>query len=726
VLDSMLSRLADVLVLRRKAVLITTAVLVVLSAIVGSGVFGRLGSEGFDDPASESSRAAQLISDRFGPSYPGLVLVVSARGSENVDSTDVASAGTDISKRVAAIDGVGMVISYWTAENAPALRSTDSKLALITVVVNHHDDDVASQVMDEFDGRQGPVDVSVGGALAVNDQVSSFIQEDLARAEFIAVPITMVLLVLIFGSFTAALLPLLIGGISIAGTFLVLDLVSRVTDVSVFSINLITGLGMGLGIDYALLVVSRFREELASGITVDEAVHRTVRSTGRTIVFSGLTVALALSSMLVFPLYFLRSFAYAGVAVVLLAVLAAVVTLPALLAVLGPKVDSLAVLKRSVKPSEDGLWGRTARRIMRPGVAVITAVAVTLVLVLLGLPFLRAQWGQVDERALPTTASTRLATELQRANFTGQQGASVSIVLPDTAPNAIADYAVSISRLNGVAEVDSAAGSYTDGQKSPQGADPSQFISKQGGTWLRIIPTDIGIEGQGAALVRELRALPAPGHALVGGNGAVILDTKAVLGARLPWALAIVAIFTAILLFLFTGSLVVPIKALVLNTLSLSATFGAMVWIFQDGHLSGLLNFTPTGSLDMSIPILMFCVAFGLSMDYEVFLLARIKEEYDRTGDNTLAVVHGMQRTGRIITAAASLLAIVFLAFATSRVTNIKLMGLGIAVAVVMDATLVRGLLVPAFMRLAGKWNWWAPKPLRAIYGRFGLSEVAD
>lgn len=723
-LDALLARLGTLLVHRRRAVLWITAGLVVLCAVLGSGVFSRLESEGFADPGAESSRASDLIADRFGPSVPGLVLVVTARDGADVDDPAVAARGAALTEQVAGIAHVSQALSYWTTGRQEALRSTDGRRAMITVEVADHEEDVTAAVVDRFAGRQGPVDVAVGGVLAVNHQVAEYIQQDLARAEAIAVPVILVLLVLVFGSLVAASLPLLIGVVAIAGTLFVLDLVTRVAEVSVFSINLITGLGLGLGIDYGLLVVSRFREELAAGLPVEQAVIRTVRSTGRTIVFSGLTVALALSSMLVFPLYFLRSFAYAGAAVVLLAVIAAVVVLPAVLAVLGSKVDALTVLRRSIHPPQEGFWARLTRTIMRPRVAVATALTATIVLVSLGLPFLRVEWGQVDERALPASASARTATELQRSAFVGQQGSGISVVLPDTPPNDIADYAMTVSRLPGVAQVDAYTGTYRDGALAgASGGQAARFTSSQGGTWIGVVPDGGGTAGQGEPLVHAVRALPAPGPTLVTGVGAYILDTKDVLGARLPWALAIIAVFTAILLFLFTGSVVVPIKALVLNTLSLSATFGAMVWVFQDGHLSGLLGFTPTGTLDMSIPILMFCMAFGLSMDYEVFLMARIKEEYDRLGDNTAAVVHGMQRTGRIITAAAVLLAVVFVAFATSRVTNIKLMGIGVALAVIMDATLVRALLVPSFMRLAGRWNWWAPAPLRAIYRRVGVAE---
>jgi RND superfamily putative drug exporter len=511
--------------------------------------------------------------------------------------------------------------------------------------------------------------------------------------------------------------------LAIGGALLTLLVMSTVTDVSVFGINLVTALGIGLGIDYALCVVSRFREELARGADVEDAVLTTVRTSGRTIVFSALTVALALASMLVFPLFFLRSFAYAGIPVVLAALVGALLPLPALLAVLGRRVDRFTVLRSATRPSDSGLWLRVATAVMRRPVAV--AVPVVLVLGVLVLPFLGASWGQADDRALPPSDQARQAGDLLRAHFPQGEGSALTVVLPGRDdPAAVASYAAAVSRVRGVDRVDGPDGSWSRGRivAAPTTVTATRFRSA-GGSWLSVTPGIDPFSTGGAALVRTLRALPAPGTALVGGAGAVSLDTVDAVEGRLPWALAVVGVSTFVLLFLFTGSVVLPAKALVLNLLSLSATFGAMVWVFQDGHGSGLLGFTATGSLQIAIAVLMFCVTFGLSMDYEVFLLSRIKEEYDRTGDNNRAVALGLQRSGRIVTAAAALMAVVFVAFATSRVSTIKMMGLGIALAIVVDATLVRALLVPAFMRLAGEWNWWAPGPLRRLHSRAGLTE---
>lgn len=736
-LDRLLTRTAQLAVHRAKVILALAVVVLIAAGAYGFTVFGKLGSEGFEDPGSESARAQRLLNER-GIHDPNVVMVISARDGRSVDDPEVAAAGLALTQKLVDYGHVADIGSYWSLGKPDALRSDDGSRAMLVASTDAapsadriDDSGVYTMLTREFVGQQDLIDVQLGGYLAINEELKSQISGDLARAESFAIPITLILLVLVFGSLVAASLPLLIGIVAIIGSFAALSVIADLTDVSVFSINLVTGLGMGLGIDYALLIVNRYREELHSGASIEDAITTTVRRTGRTIVFSGLTVALALVAMLVFPLYFLRSFAYSGVAVVLLAIVGAIIVLPAMLMVLGKRIDSVTILKRSVSPPEEGFFSRLATRIMHRPVAIATAVIVTTVLIVLGLPFLHAEWGNVDDRALPKDAPSRLAQALIRQDFSAQEASVLSVVLPDVQDPStsmpLADYAAALSKVDGVNRVESAAGMFVDGARVAPPVAGQQF-AKQGepGTYLRVVPNEQGVQEQGQPLIKDIRAVAAPGESLVSGTAATIADTKSALGARLPWALAIIAVFTFILLFLFTGSIVVPIKALVLNLLSLTAMFGAMVWIFQDGHLSGILGFTSTGVLEMSTPILMFCIAFGLSMDYEVFLLSRIKEEYDRTGDTQHAVVVGLQRTGRIITAAAGLLAIVFLAFATSGVSNIKLMGLGIALAVIVDATLVRCLLVPAFMRLAGKWNWWAPAPLRRIYNVVGISEDVD
>jgi RND superfamily putative drug exporter len=724
--------LGGLVVRRRRLVLVLAAVAVVLAAAVGSGVFARLSSGGFDDPGAPSATAADLLADQFDAAPADVVLVVGAADGTSVDAPAVAAAATAVADRLAAEDGVRDTVSYW-ATGSPALRSTDGTWGLVTARLDTSGDaaqERAGELAREYAGADGPLVVHVHGAPVVFDEVGSTIEADLVRAESIAIPITMLLMLLVFGTLVAAGLPAVIGAVSVLGGFLALFITTQVTDVSVFAINLVTALGIGLGIDYALFMVSRFREELAHGHGPHDAVVRTVRTAGRTVVFSGITVGISLSALLVFPQYFLRSFAYAGIATVALAVLAAVVVLPALLAVLGHRVDRFRVLRPRARTGSDGFWYRLSTAVMRrPWPVLVGGVAV---LVLLGLPFLRVTFGQTDDRVLPPTAQAAVAGEVLRTEFDAREADPVTVVAPDStaAPTTLADYAASLSEVDGVARVDAATGSYVDGtQVADAGRASARFVDEDGsGTYLAAVIDVEPYSAAGRQVVADVRAIDSPlGTTYVGGSAAVFADSQDAMGDRLPWAIGIIAVATFVLLFLFTGSVVLPVKALVLNTLSLSATFGAMVWIFQEGHLSGLLgDFTVTGELDTAMPILMFCIAFGLSMDYEVFLLSRIKEEYDRTGDNTRAVALGLQRTGRLVTSAAALLAIVFLAFATSGVTIIKMLGIGVALAVLMDATIVRGLLVPAFMRVAGDLNWWAPAPLRRLHARIGLSEADE
>jgi RND superfamily putative drug exporter len=457
---------------------------------------------------------------------------------------------------------------------------------------------------------------------------------------------------------------------------------------------------------------------------------RAVETAGRTIMFSAAIVAASLSALLVFPTVFLRSFAYAGIPVVLLAAVGAIVVLPALLAVAGGRLDRWQVRWRwgpraRHQLAPPGFWHRVATRVMRR--PVLMGGAVLALLIFLGSPFLGVQFGFADHRVLPEGTTSRTVQETVDEEFTRGETANLYVVAEDAwetaTPADVADYAERLSGVEGVVRVEAATGSYVDGSQVAGARDAGAAFVNETGTWLAVVPAVEAMSPEGERLVEEVRALPAPFSGLVGGPSAQLVDTKDALFDSLPLALGVIAFVTFGVLFLFTGGLLVPVKGLVLNLLSLSATFGAMVWVFQEGHLSELLGFTPTGTLDTNMPILMFCVAFGLSMDYEVFLLSRIKERYDATGDNRHAVAWGLGSTGRLVSAAALLLAVVFIAFATSGITFIKLMGLGTALAIVMDATLVRGVLVPAFMRLAGDANWWAPRPLRRLHARIGLRE---
>ncbi|MFI8965560.1 MMPL family transporter [Streptomyces sp. NPDC053493] len=716
---------------RPRLTLLVALVLTALAVLAGSGVADRMGSDGWQDPDAESTYAIEVLEREFPASQPNLLLLVDA-GRAGVDAPAVAAEARRLAERLDAQPGVDGVGSYWQT-GSPALRSKDGHQALIAARIDG-DEKAASAVLErltpDFRGTHGPVEVSIGGPLAVRHEMQTTIQEDLLRAELIALPITLVLLVMVFGSAVAALLPLGIGIVAILGTNAVLRGITEFTDVSVFALNLTTALGLGLAIDYALFVVRRFREELAGGAAPRTAVAITLRTAGRTVLFSALTVAVSLAAMLVFPQYFLRSFAYAGIAVVLLAAAAALILLPAALVLLGHRINALdlrLLLRRRkaadheaadregadagpARPAgtESGAgWGRAAGLVMRR--APLFAVATTVGLVLLGLPFLGVKFGTADDRQLPETAASRVVQDQLRDGFPGSPGGALTVLAEGPAtPGQYAGYRDRIEVLDGVARVD---GPVTSGS----GARTHAYFT--------VVPEGEGVGAAAQRVVGELRAEQAPFTTSVTGAAAVLVDSKDAIGERLPWAAGIIAVVTLVLVFLLTGSVLIPLQAVVLNALSLTAMFGAVVWVFQEGHLSGLLGFTATGDIETTLPVIMFCVAFGLSMDYGVFLLSRIKEEYDVTGDHDHAVRFGLARTGGLITAAAVILAVVMVAIGTSRVTNTKMLGLGVALAVLMDAMVVRSLLVPAVMRLTGRLTWWAPGPLRRLHGRFGISE---
>ena len=728
----MFTRLGHLVVRRRRTVLVSTLLGLVVAIVLGSGVFAELTNGGFDDPNSESTRAIETLDDEFDTGSADLIAIVTATGGD-VDAEGVVAAGMELTEEFAGLDGTDDVVSYWSLGSPAPLRSVDGDRALILMRFPGAEEDPArvetiETILDEYSGleRDG-ISVGLAGSEPVFAAIGETIEGDLTRAELIAVPLTLLLLLFVFGGVVAAGLPVLVGAVSVFGAFMVLWTVTQFTDVSIFSINLVTALGLGLAIDYSLFIVSRFREERARGRSVDEAVVRTVETAGRTVAFSAITVAISLSALLIFPLYFLRSFAYGGIGVLVVAMVISVVSLPALLAVLGPRVDSLTILRRTDRAG-DGFWHRLATGVMRrPGVVAIAGVTF---LVALGLPFLNVEWGVPDDRVLPESTEVRQESDTLRTEFDSSEGDAFAVVaVGGVDDESIADYAGELSLVAGVARVDSAVGRFVDGSNVV--SDPSlvQFAPSESvsgdATWFNVVPELEPISVEAEAMVEVIRSIDAPfDETLVGGASAALVDSKSAIFSLVPYAAAIIVVATFVLLFLMFGSLLVPVKAIVLNALSLTATFGLMVWVFQEGNGADVLGFTPTGLTDISMPILMFCVAFGLSMDYEVFLLSRIKEEYDTTGDNDLAVAVGLEKTGRLVTAAALLLSITFFAFATSGVTFIKLFGLGLAVAVLVDAFIVRSTLVPALMKLAGDWNWWAPAPLRRLHERFGISEA--
>ncbi|MFJ7156690.1 MMPL family transporter [Streptomyces sp. NPDC101118] len=696
---------------RPRLSLLLALVVTALAVFAGGGVADRMGSGGWEDPDARSTYAAEVLEREFPASQPNLLLLLDA-GQGRVDDPAVAAEAERLTAALAAEPGVTGVGSYWRTK-APLLRSEDGRQALIAARVQG-DDKTATATLDRiaprFEGTRGPVSVSIGGPVAVQREVTTTIQEDLLKAELIALPVTLVLLVLVFGSAVAALLPLGVGIVAILGTNAVLRGLTEITEVSVFAQNLTTALGLGLAIDYALFIVRRYREELAAGKDPAAAVATTLRTAGRTVLFSALTVAVALSGMLFFPMYFLRSFAYAGVAVVLLAAAAALVLLPAALVLLGDRVNALDLRRlwrrgrAAGRPDGSGRgWARSTALVMRR--APVFAVATTAGLLLLGLPFLGVKFGTVDDRQLPSTAASHIVQQQIRDGFPGSPGAGLVVLAEGPADDAAyAAYRGRIAELPGVLRAD---GPVRSGEYA----------------YFSVLAEGEAVGQKAQDLVGEVRAVDAPFTTSVTGQAAVLVDAQDAIAEQLPKAGVLIAAATLLLVFLMTGSLLIPLQAVLLNALSLTAMFGAVVWVFQEGHLSGLLGFTATGDIETTLPVLMFCIAFGLSMDYGVFLISRIKEEYERTGDHEGAVRAGLAKTGGLITAAAVILAVVMVAIGSSRVTNTKMLGLGIALAVLMDAMVVRGLLVPAVMKLSGRATWWAPRPLRSLHDRFGLSE---
>ena len=702
----------------RRLMLGLAAAFLVFAGVWGTGAFGALSSGGFEDPDSESFRAVSELTDALGRDDADVV-VIYASDTLTVDDPAYADAVTGT---LTALPGseVASVASFYST-GAAQFVSEDRTSTYAVVQLTGVDEDARA---DQLDQVQLALDApglteEVGGLAAVNRDINEQVSEDIARAEMLSLPIVFVLLIIIFGGLVAASMSLLIGVIAILGAFTVIRLMTLVTDVSVFAINIVIFLGLGLAIDYGLFVVSRFREELGAGRNVPEALRATMRTAGRTVAVSGIIVAIALAGLTLFPQNFLRSMGLGGVAAVLVAMTAALTVLPAMLAVLGHRIEALSVRPlllrlapwRHPDRSGQGVWYRIARSVMRR--PVLYAAGLVVVLLLLGTPFLRASFGGIDARVLPEGTPSRVVSESLESDFGG-------------APEPAVQIAVTVEGAVDEPQQESALASYVEQIRNVTDVESAQITGSAGDTaGVSVFLSDDAISEGSRQAVINVRALPTPDGArvLVGGESAALVDLLDSIGSTLPWMALIVAAATFVLLFLAFGSVVLPIKAIVMNILSLGATFGALVLIFQDGNLSGLLGFTSTGTIEATQPILVLAIAFGLSMDYEVFLLSRIREQYDLTGDNTEAVATGLQRTGGIITSAALLLVIVIGAFATSGITFIKLIGVAMIIAIIIDATIVRALLVPATMRLLGRANWWAPGPLRRVYARFGIHE---
>ena len=686
------------LIVRRKRLIFSLFIVAIFSAgAIGTSVFGKLDSGGYNDPKSDSAKAFEYLTDVFKVKDPAVVLVVET--SNGVNDPAVVATAAKLEQSIKGEAGVGSTLSYWSTGGAPTLKSSDANSAFLFIYSEDVEwDNVQSlgkRIQEKYDGKFENLTVYASGTGVFAHAINTKIADDLKLSEAISIPLTFILLVFVFGGLVASAMPLLVGVSAILGSLLVIYLLTLFTGVSVFALNLVTGLGLGLGIDYSLLVVNRFREELHSGKSVDEAIKKTVATAGKTVFYSGLTVVITLAALMLFPLMFLKSFGYAGVTVVIMAVLGALVALPALLAILGKRIDKAVVRKGALKPKEDGRWAQTARFVMRKPVSVVVLSLV--ILTVLAAPIKNIVFSQVDSRVLPASNPAAYAAQLITERFPGQEGNPIEVIIPGGANKIeqINNYTKEIAKVGGVVRV---------GEPQVLGND------------VRVIAIhDMGPRTPAAeALIKEIRSIPSPDQTLIGGVAADYADTQIGIAKTMPWALTWIAIGVLILLFVFTGSLILPIKAVILNILSLAATLGVITWIFVDGNLKWLVgDFTTTGSVDTGSIILVAVVAFGLSMDYELFLLSRIKEEHDAGRSNIESVATGLQRSARIITAAAGLLAIVFASFVLSGVTSIKMLGFGVAFAIILDATLVRALLVPALMRLFGERNWWAPKSLK-------------
>jgi trehalose monomycolate/heme transporter len=700
---------------RRRLVLTLTLAFAAFAAAWGTGVFGKLSSgDDFTPPASQSQREASLAGQVFGRNDAD-VAVLYRSASMTVADPAYRQAVTTALGSLPRADVAG-VTTYWSS-GSPRLVSADRHSTYAVLQLTGADDAARHQSYDAVKAGLTParlaadgVTARVGGNVPTEVAINSEVTADIGKAEGFSMPVLLILLLVIFGSLAAAALPVAIGGIAILGSFTVLRLLTMATTVSVYSVNITTILGLGLGIDYGLFMVTRFREELHRQPTVEQAVARTVATAGRTVAVSGVTVAVALTSLMLFPEDFLRSMGYGGVATVAVDVVAALIVLPALLAVLGPRVNALRIrrsVRRPAREESSGAWYRLARSVMRRPLLYVTVI--TIGLLALGAPFLRISWGGTDARTLPPASAVRQVSQVLDCQFPVNSTAPIEALVTGSAATNPAELTAYLHRLEAIPGV---TGAQVTGAKGD------------------VVRVDIGyqpatVSSPARHIVAEVRGVsPPPGASvLVGGTTAGLVDELASLGSTLPWMALLVCVSTFVLLFLAFGSVLLPVKAIVMNVLSLSATFGVVVRIFQWGHLSGLLRFTPTGSIDPTMPILMLAVIFGLSMDYEVFLLSRIREQYDLTGDNTAAVAAGLQRTGGVITSLALLLIIVVGAFSASGITFIKLMGVGMIVALIVDASVVRVLLVPATMRLLGRANWWAPRPLRGLYARYGIKE---
>lgn len=730
----MLAGLARVVVDAPRRVIAVVVLILVAAAVFGIPAAGSLSNGGFLDPSSESARATAVLKEKFHQGDMEMILLVSAQSG--VADGPARAVGADIARQLERSPFVVRVASPWGGpQPAPGMVSTDGKSALIVATLNGGESGApkhAQALADRLAHDRGGVTVRAGGLAMIYAQVNRQTEKDLLRMELIAIPISFVALVWVFGGLLAAALPIAVGGFAVLGSLAVLRAMAFVTDVSIFALNVAVALGLALAIDYTLLIISRYRDELTDGKPPDEALIQTMRTAGRTVLFSAMTVALALVAMVLFPMYFLKSFGYAGIAVVAFAAAAAVVVTPTVIVLLGDRLNAFDVRQAArrlrgrtappPRPVEQMRWYRTAKLVMRRPVSV--GLAIIGLLLAVGAPFFGIKWGYPDDRVLPASATARAVGDRIRGDFGASSATDVKIVVPEiagAAKPALNRYAAQLSLVPDVSAVSAPTGTFVAGART---GPPSAPAGLAGGSAYLTVASAAPLHSRASeAQLAQLHAVAGPGGRAVEMTGIAQMSRDSVIGitSRLPWVFGFIAVVTLALLFLLTGSVVLPIKAVLLNILSLTAAFGALVWIFQDGHL-GALGTTPTGTLVANVPVLMFCIAFGLSMDYEVFLLSRIREYWlasQRTpADNDESIARGLARTGRVITAAALLMSISFAALMSAEVSFMRMLGVGLTLAVLVDATLVRMLLVPAFMHLFGGLNWWAPRPLARLHRR--------
>jgi RND superfamily putative drug exporter len=708
------NRIADLTWKHPKLVLAAVAAFAVLAVAIGHDVEHHLKAAGFTDPASESEQATNLLTGALGyDANPGVVLVVRAPGGGRLDlhSPTVRREVGRLSGEVARAEHIGRVVNPLRDRRAGAeLIAADGRSLVVLGYLSTADREdaggiAAEQIQPAVD--RSKLDVMMGGYAPSFNEVNDQTKTDLTKAELIAFPLLALLLLIVFRGVVAAGIPLLIGGISIVGTLFVLRIMSTFVDTSVFALNIATGLSLGLAVDYALLLVSRYREEIASGGATREAHRNTVRTAGRTALFSGLTVAAAMAALAILPQRFLYSIAVAGASVGVLSALIAVLVVPSLLALLGTRIDALSIRRGPAVSDESDGWYRLARGVMRHPVAV--ALGSSALLLAAAAPLLWTTLTGPSAQAVPPGKPSYEANSYVEAHYPRDLTEAVTVTVDGRASAAeLAGFQRRIMGVDGVVR-----------------GTPFARASRQVAYANFALP-DKALTGTSQDSVKAIRALapPTATTALVSGNTAGFIDQKQSLIEHLPLLVVIIAATTLILLFLLTGSVILPLKTLLMNAMTLGATLGILVLAFQEGWLDGLFDYSGPAAIEVTSLVFLFAVIFGLATDYAVLVMARIKEQHDLGQSNEEAVAIGIARTGRVITAAALMIAVVFLAFGVSSVFFMKQIAVGMAVGVLLDATVVRALLVPSLMRLLGEWNWWAPAPLRRLQLRFGFSEA--